>query len=358
MSANASRPVMIAAAGTGGHVFPALVVANELVERNVPVIWLGTRRGIEARVVPEAGFDIEWMEVEGLRGKGRLALLSAPWKLLKAVYFSIRLLQKHKPLAVLGMGGFVTGPIGVAATLLKKPLVLHEQNAIPGMTNKLLGKYATRVLQAFPGAFPPSVLAVTVGNPLRKKIAVDPADLADEHEGFRLLIIGGSLGARFFNEVMPEVASKLGKEFSIKHQTGSNNAENVRRRYSTSDTKADVEVVEFIEDMPASYQWSDLVICRAGAMTVSELAASAMPSILVPYPHAVDDHQTKNASFLLEAGAAKLLPQNELTAEKLHESIISLSDKELLEKMSRRAKNVAVLNSGSRVTDLLMEVAI
>ena len=350
------RPVMIAAAGTGGHVFPALVVANELRDRSVPVIWLGTRRGIESRVVPDAGFDIEWMEVEGLRGKGRMALLLAPWKLLKAVYFSIILLQKHKPIAVLGMGGFVTGPIGVAATLLKKPLVLHEQNAIPGMTNKLLGKLATRVLQAFPGAFPHSISAITVGNPLRKLIA-DDASFVENHSDMRLLIVGGSLGARFFNETIPEVSCLLGAGFSIRHQTGKNNATAVEKCYLAIKTEANIEIVEFIEDMAESYQWADLVICRAGAMTVSELAASAMPSILVPFPYAVDDHQTQNALFLANAGAAKLLQQSDLTATTLFEAITSLSDKELLKEMSKRAKEVAVLDAGAKVTDLVMEVA-
>lgn len=358
MTALQSRPVMIAAAGTGGHVFPALVVANELVERNIPVIWLGTKRGIEARVVPNAGFEIEWMEVGGLRGKGRLTLLLAPWKLAKAVYSAFKLLQKHQPIAVLGMGGFVTGPIGVAAILLKKPLVLHEQNAIPGMTNKLLAKYATRVLQAFPGAFAQTMSAITVGNPLRKQISKKAIEHSSEHDGIRLLVVGGSLGANFFNEIMPEVASMLGKDFSIRHQTGKNNAGEVKERYATGETRIDVEVLEFIDDMSASYRWADLVICRAGAMTVSELAGSAMPSILIPYPHAVDDHQTKNALFLVDSGAAKLMPQNELTTVSLFESIVSLSDKELLNKMSIRAQKLAVLNAGTRVTDLLMEVAI
>lgn len=352
-----SRPVMIAAAGTGGHVFPALVVANELNNRNVPVIWLGTRKGIEAKIVPGAGFDIEWMEVDGLRGKGMFALLLAPWKLLKALYFSIRLLQKHKPVVVLGMGGFVTGPIGVAATLLKKPLVLHEQNAIPGMTNKLLGRFATRVLQAFPNAFPQTVLAITVGNPLRKLIVKNSTEASETHAGLHLLIVGGSLGARFFNETIPEVSSMLGADFSIRHQTGRNNGHEVRRRYDNANSIVDVQVVEFIEDMSASYQWADLVICRSGAMTVSELAASAMPSILVPFPHAVDDHQTKNAMFLVNAGAAILLQQRELTPSRLVEAIGDLSDKTLLKKMSNRAKELAVLDAGTRVADLVMEVA-
>lgn len=352
------RPVMIAAAGTGGHVFPALEVAHELNKRNIPVIWLGTRQGIEARVVPGAGFDIEWMEIGGLRGKGRFALFLAPWKLLKALYFSIRLLQKHKPAVVLGMGGFVTGPIGVAATLLGRPLVLHEQNAIPGMTNKLLGKFATRVLQAFPSAFPHSVSALTVGNPLRELIVNNSNEKSDVHTGLRLLIIGGSLGARFFNETIPEVSSMLGAEFSIRHQTGRNNADDVKSRYADIRTKADVQVVEFIEDMSTSYQWADLVICRSGAMTVSELAASAVPSILVPFPHAVDDHQTMNALFLVNAGAAMLLQQSELTPSRLIEAIDSLSDKELLKKMSRNAKEIAVLDAATKVTDLVMEVAV
>ncbi len=357
MKDNHLRPVMIAAAGTGGHVFPALVVANELDDRNIPVIWLGTKRGIEARVVPAAGFDIEWMEVEGLRGKGRLALLLAPWKLLKAVYFSVKLLRKHKPIVVLGMGGFVTGPIGLAATLLKKPLVLHEQNAVPGLTNKLLGRTATRVLQAFPNAFPESFAAITVGNPLRKLIAEADGEVESEHSEVRLLVVGGSLGARFFNEIMPEVSSELGGNYVIRHQTGKNSVDSVEKLYAEMSAETNTEVLEFIEDMPESYKWADLVICRAGAMTVSELAASGLPSILVPFPHAVDDHQTTNALFLVNAGAAMLLQQGEIDTDDLVKVIKGLSDKELLKDMSSRAKKIAVLDAGSKVTDLLLEVA-
>ena len=356
MNNTAPHPVMIAAGGTGGHVFPALVVAQKLAQRGVPVIWVGTRRGIESRVVPDAGIAIEWLHVSGLRGKGLVRTLLAPFGILRSVWESVRVIRKYKPISVLGMGGFVTGPVGLAAKLMRRPLVLHEQNAIPGMTNRWLSGVATRVLQAFPDAFETSVKAETVGNPLRSGIEKNSESVVRDAE-FHVLIVGGSLGARYFNETLPEAFALLEKRYSIRHQTGRDNQAVVKAAYKRFGLEIYVNVLEFIEDMQEAYRWADFVICRAGAMTVSELAASGSPSILVPFPFAVDDHQTKNARFLSDTGAALLVQQSELSPELLGEKIVALSDHEVLIGMSEKARQSAVLDAGEKIADILLEVA-
>lgn len=354
---SSSKPVLIAAGGTGGHVYPALVVAEVLRNRGVAVIWVGTRRGIEARVVPDAGLDIEWLDVSGLRGKSFLHTVSAPIKILHSVWQSVRLFIKYKPIAVLGMGGFVTGPVGLAARLMGKPLVLHEQNAIPGMTNRWLSNVATKVLQAFPGAFAESAKTQTVGNPLRPGIAQQQARKID-HDGIRVLVVGGSLGAKFFNEIFPDVMADLGNGYSVRHQTGKGHKLAVEASYQRLGLVNDaVEVFEFIEDMQAAYAWADLVVCRSGAMTISELSAAGCPSILVPYPFAVDDHQTKNAMFLVKSEAAVIMQQSELSSKNLSKKIIELSDQSILVAMGNNARKNAVLDAGDTIADILLEVA-
>jgi len=350
------RPVMIAAGGTGGHVFPALVVAQVLARRNVPVVWIGTRRGIEARVIVEAGIPIEWLDVVGLRGKSLSQTLVAPFKIARAVLQAFRLVLKHKPIAVLGMGGFVSGPVGLASRLLARPLVLHEQNAVAGMTNRWLARLSSRVLQAFPGAFSPAVSVETVGNPLRQGIEHGQEQRRDERE-VRILVVGGSLGARFFNETLPEVFQQLGSEYRFWHQVGKSHSASVQALYDAAGIADVSNVDEFIDDMQAAYRWADIVICRAGAMTVSELAAAAQPAILIPFPYAVDDHQTKNALFLVDAGAAELVQQRDFQVDAFCELLAKLSDRGTLSRMSERARSIAVLDAGDRVADVLMEVA-
>ena len=316
-----ARTVLIMAGGTGGHVFPALAVAERLRADGVEVVWMGTRAGLEARVIPEAGIEMEWVSISGLRGKGLMRLLGAPLKLVRALYQAVAIVRRRAPCAVLGMGGFVTGPGGVAARLLGVPLLVHEQNSVAGLTNRLLSKIAARVMEAFPGSLPdvPGG-ALETGNPVRGPITEmpEPAVRFAAREGRpRLLIVGGSLGAAVLNETVPKALAVLDGAVrpEVWHQTGTRNLEAARDHYREAGVEA--RVVPFIEEMSEAYGWADLVICRAGALTIAELAAVGVGSLLVPYPYAVDDHQSGNARFLSEAGAARLVPQPELTVEAL-----------------------------------------
>jgi len=346
------RPVLIMAGGTGGHVFPALAVADELRLRGIPVIWLGTQAGIESRVVPQAGYPIEWMSITGLRGKNTITLLFAPVRLLIACWQALSVLFRRNPCAVLGMGGFASGPGGLMAWLIRKPLLVHEQNAIPGLTNKVLAKFATVVLQAFPAVFKQ---AKTTGNPVRQSICEinKPEDRDLKHQGnLRLLVIGGSLGAVKLNEIIPQALEKIepSQRPQVVHQTGDRNIDSARIFYSDAGVEAKVEA--FIDDMPSAYKWADLVICRAGAMTVFELAAVGIASVLVPYPYAVDDHQTFNAQYLEAAGAAIIKQQDELTADWLVDVIndFSANRKKLLE-MAVAARKLAIPDSAKTIAD-------
>jgi UDP-N-acetylglucosamine--N-acetylmuramyl-(pentapeptide) pyrophosphoryl-undecaprenol N-acetylglucosamine transferase len=350
------RPVLIMAGGTGGHVFPALAVADELRLRGVPVVWLGTKAGIESRLVPQAGYPIEWMSVTGLRGKSTVALLFAPVRLTMACWQALVVLLKRKPCAVLGMGGFASGPGGLMAWLLRKPLLVHEQNAIPGLTNKVLARLATVVLQAFPNVFKKGS---TTGNPVRQSIcdiAIPESRAAQRSENnaerLRLLIIGGSLGAVKLNEIIPQALAEIEKDQrpQVIHQTGLKNIESAKEYYI--DAGVDAKVEAFIDDMPAAYEWADLVICRSGAMTVFELAAAGIASILVPYPHAVDDHQTHNALYLEAAGAAIVKQQNELTVDWLVDVINDFSaDRKKLLDMAIAARRLAIPDSAKTIAD-------
>lgn len=308
------------AGGTGGHVFPALAVARALRGRQLEVVWLGTRRGIEAELVPADGFAVEWIRVSGLRGKGVLTWLLAPGRLLLALFDALRVVHRRRPRLVLGMGGFAAGPGGLAAWLLRRPLVIHEQNAVAGFTNRLLAGMAREVLEAFPGSFSASVKTHVVGNPVRADIASLPPPeqrFAGREGALRLLVLGGSQGARALNEAVPAAVARLpaARRPEIRHQAGRATLELARAAYRDHGIAAEVE--PFIADMAAAYAWADLVICRAGALTVAELAAAGIGSVLVPFPAAVDDHQTRNARYLADAGAAVLLPQAELSAERL-----------------------------------------
>lgn len=356
--------ILVAAGGTGGHIFPALAVADELQKRDIDVVWVGTRSGLEARLVPDAGIDIRWIDITGLRGKGLLSTLGAPLKLIRACWQSIVLVRELQPNAVLGMGGFVTGPIGLASFLLRKPLVLHEQNAVAGMTNRYLSRVAKRVLAALPGAFPTRVKDEVVGNPLRSTIEEHALAFSDSLQEkditapLNILIVGGSQGARVLNEQLPKAIDEVSVDINVRHQTGRHDIDSVKRAYEAFARKnLHVEVLPFIDDMIDAYRWSDLVVCRAGAMTVAELAAMGLPSVLVPFPHAVDDHQTKNARYLSESGAAVLMPENHFNSAGLAARITELHhDRSALYNMALAARGCHQANATIHVADALSEL--
>ena len=343
----------IMAGGTGGHVFPALAVAQEMRQRGWEVSWMGTPDSFESRTVPDYGFPLETIAAYRLRGQGLPGLLLAPFRLLKAMGQAGKILRRTRPQLVLGMGGFVTGPGGLVSRLLGIPLVIHEQNTIPGMTNRWLAKIAALVLEAFPRSFPKSVAAVVTGNPVREEIAAvaAPEERMGGRDGaIRVLIVGGSLGAQALNEQLPPALAQLGLPLDIRHQAGRGKAGDAARHYPP-ELKA--EVSEFIDDMAAAYAWADLVVCRAGALTVSELAAAGVASMLVPYPYAVDDHQTRNAGYLVEAGAAVLMPQSEMTPEALvHTLQPLLGDRRKLLDMAKAARSLAMPDATRTVADL------
>ena len=356
-----ARPIMILAGGTGGHVYPALAVARALQQQSQEVVWLGTRRGIESRVVPEAGIPIEWVAVSGLRGKGKLALLFAPFRLLYALSQSLYVMWKHRPAAVLGMGGFVSGPGGLAAWLTRRPLVIHEQNAISGLTNRLLARLARVVLQAFPGSFNAARNAETVGNPVRTDIAsiADPAArLAGRDGPIRLLVLGGSLGALALNQIVPAALALLPDDSRpvVRHQTGRRTLDEARVAYEQHDIEVDLS--PYIEDMAEAYAWADLVICRAGALTVAELSAAGLPAIFVPFPYAVDDHQTANAQPMADAGAATVVQQRDLSGESLAGILRSwLGSREVLLERASKSRSLAHPDALRRITELCLECA-
>lgn len=353
--------ILIMAGGTGGHVFPALAVAKLLAKRGWQVCWLGTADRLEAKLVPQYGFDIHFIDIKGVRGNGLVRKLTAPFKIAHSILQAIGVMRRFKPNVVLGMGGFASGPGGVAAKILGIPLVLHEQNTIPGVTNKLLSHVATRVLSAFDGTFPNS-LETVVGNPVREELIRlgEQRNKEPDNQGLNILVIGGSLGAKIFNELLPEVMAKLSKTHSVTlwHQVGKGNEPAVLAHYQRLGQSGSVKVVEFINDMEAAYRWADVVICRSGALTVSELAAVGCASILVPYPYAVDDHQTRNAKVLVDAKAGFLLPQSQLTVEQLFEKLNFLAqERAVLKQMGTMARQTAVLDSTAKVADMCESLA-
>lgn len=356
----AGKRILVMAGGTGGHVFPALAVAKYLAQQGWQVRWLGTADRMEARLVPQYGFDIRFIDIKGVRGNGLVRKLAAPFKVVRSILQAKAVIAEFKPDVVLGMGGFASGPGGVAAKLAGVPLVLHEQNAIPGMTNKLLSRTASQVLCAFQNTFT-KVKAKVVGNPVRRELialGAEPKQVTDD--ALKVLVVGGSLGAKVFNNLMPEVVAALSKQQSITvwHQVGKDNLAGVKAAYQQQGQDGGVIVAEFIDDMEAAYRWADLVLCRAGALTVSELAAVGLPSILVPYPHAVDDHQTRNAQVLVEAGAAFLLPQAILDVNKLVGKLQLLAnDRAELARMGQRAREVAVLDATEQVAQVCITLA-
>jgi len=345
-----SKRIVIMAGGTGGHVFPALAVAQYLAEKEWQVSWIGTHKGMESRVVPENNIEIDWLTVNGLRGKGFFALFKMPLMLIKSCLEARKILQARKPDVVLGMGGFVAGPGGLMAKLMGIPLVIHEQNRVPGTTNRLLSGMANKVLQAFPDSFSAEKLAIFTGNPLRKALTQQRSEKKRHSDVLNVLVMGGSLGAQRLNEVVPEALALLDKSVEVRHQTGVVMRQSVELAYQGRSLKA--KVTEFIEDVVDAYTWADLVICRAGAMTVSEVAALGVPSILVPYPYAIDDHQTANAQYLVGSGAGIMIAQQQLTGAFLAEQIRYCSTR--LEEMATAARQSAKMNATKLVAEQCM----
>jgi UDP-N-acetylglucosamine--N-acetylmuramyl-(pentapeptide) pyrophosphoryl-undecaprenol N-acetylglucosamine transferase len=352
------RTVMIMAGGTGGHVFPALAIAGEL-EATRDVVWLGTERGIEARLVPAAGYPVEWIEVEGLRGKGFGRWLAAPLRLARAVAQARRALRRRRPNVVLGCGGFASGPGGIAAWMSGAPLVIHEQNAVAGLTNRCLAWLAARVAEGFPGSFPAARGAVYVGNPVRAEItAIAPPRqrFAARDGGLRLFVFGGSQGASALNRLVPAAVALLpeGRRPAVLHQTGAKEREATEAAYRAAGVRADIRA--FVDDMAAAYGEADLVISRSGAMTVAELAAAGVGSILVPFPAAVDDHQTQNAAWLARTGAAQVVAEAGLTAEELANRLATLfgNGRARLLAMAEAARALARPDAAQRVAEMCL----
>jgi len=349
------------AGGTGGHVYPALAVARALQANSRDVVWLGTHRGLESRVVPEAGIDIEWISVKGLRRKGVLALIIAPFQLGWALLQSLAVIVRRRPAAVLGMGGFTSGPGGVAAWLTRRPLLIHEQNAAAGMTNRLLARLARVVLQAFPGSFNSNVTAETVGNPVREDIAAVPSPV-DRYSGrqgpLRLLVLGGSQGALFLNLAVPAALALVDEDDRpiVRHQCGDRSLQAAKDAYEQNGVE--VELLAFIEDMASVYAWADLIVCRAGALTVAELCAAGVPALFVPYPGAVDDHQTANAQAMAAAGCAAIIQERDLTPLLLAKLLRDwLQSRASLMHKAEKARSLAKPDSLRRITELCLEQA-
>lgn len=346
-----TKRLLVMAGGTGGHVFPAIAVANVLQQQGWQVEWLGTKDRMEAQLVPKHGIAIHFIEISGLRGKGIKALLTAPFKILRAILQARKVIKNYQPDAVLGMGGYVSGPGGVAAKLAGVPIILHEQNAVAGLTNKWLAKIATRVLQAFPTAFAD---AEVVGNPVRADLFAlpTPQQRFSQREGaLRILVVGGSQGARVLNLLMPKVAAQLTKDVVIRHQAGKGNSEAIKALYPQN---IKVNVSDFIDDMAAAYAWADVVICRSGALTVCEIAAAGVPAIFVPFQHK-DQQQYLNARYLADAGAAEIIQQAELTPERVVEFLQKWERPTLLA-MAEKAQSKAAPTAAQRVAETIISV--
>ena len=346
--------ILIMAGGTGGHIFPGLAVAAEMKAAGWDVVWMGGRGGMEERLVPKHGYRAAWIRAKAARGKGIVQKLLLPTNLLYSFWESARHIRQIRPNVVLGLGGYVAFPGGMMASLLNKPLALHEQNAIAGLTNKVLSGISDKVMQAFPETLKG---AEWTGNPVRADIAslASPEKRFEGRSGpLRILVVGGSLGAQALNEVLPRAIAKLADKPRVVHQAGEKHLDTLKANYAAAGVHG--ELVAFIDDMAARYAEADLVICRAGAVTVSELAAGGMASVLVPFPHAVDDHQTANAKFLSERGAAVLIQQRDLTPEKLADLIGSLDRPKLLD-MARKARSLGKPEAARVVAQRCMQLA-
>jgi len=351
--------VLIMAGGTGGHIFPGLAVADSLRLKGVNVRWLGARGGMECEKVAAADIPLDVVDISGLRGKGAGRWILMPWKLLRAVVQAFRILGRHRPSCAISFGGYAAGPGGLAARLRGIPLLVHEQNRIPGMTNRVLARMARKVLQAFPGSWEDSFHPETCGNPVRKAVAgleAPAGRMADRTGAIRILVTGGSQGAQALNRIVPAALSLLPPELAVaaRHQAGKGRMDETAESYR--EAKLEADVTEFIDDMAGAYGWADIVICRSGALTVSELAAAGVAAVLVPFPYAVDDHQTRNAQFLAEAGAAILMPESGLSAQTLAAALSSLlADRGKLMIMAEKARSVSIPDAADRVAALCRE---
>jgi UDP-N-acetylglucosamine--N-acetylmuramyl-(pentapeptide) pyrophosphoryl-undecaprenol N-acetylglucosamine transferase len=352
-----SKTLMIMAGGTGGHVYPAMAVADALLARGWKIVWLCTEGGMENRLIANKPYQKAMISMRGVRGKGYLGWLLLPFKLLIAFSQSAQAMRQHQPDVVLGMGGFAAFPGGLMAKLLGKPLVVHEQNSVAGLTNKVLAPLANKVLAAFPAAF--GAKALLLGNPVRSDICAiaEPAKREKGRRGpLRLLVVGGSLGAQALNEVLPLALAQLDKKDRpiVVHQAGEKHIANLTQRYQQLAVEAEPKA--FIEDMAAMYAWADLLICRAGALTVAELSAAGVASLLVPFPYAVDDHQTGNAHYLSDAGGALLIPQAEFTVEKVAALLQGMTREQCLD-MAIKARSLGMPEATTKVATICMELA-
>ncbi|ERS84987.1 UDP-diphospho-muramoylpentapeptide beta-N- acetylglucosaminyltransferase [Marinobacter sp. EVN1] len=361
MTDSPRRRFLMMAGGTGGHVFPALATARALQQRGHEVHWLGASGGMEERLIGDTDIPLSLIHISGLRGKGKLALLLAPFRLMRALGEAYTHLRRIRPDCVVGMGGFVTGPGGIAAWLMRKPLVIHEQNAIAGMTNRWLTRFSETVLEAFPDSFGDQTVTRCTGNPVRGEVASMDAPeqrLAGRSGRLRVLVVGGSLGAQVFNQQLPRALALMPEADrpDVRHQCGEKNLEAARAAYDEAGVSASIE--PFIRDMAEAYGWADLVICRAGALTVSELCAAGIGAVLVPFPHAVDDHQTRNGQHMVKAGAAILVPQPKLNPEVLAETLKDLAtDRKRILTMAKAARSLARPDATERVVNYCLEAA-
>lgn len=351
-----SRTILIMAGGTGGHIYPGLAVADALKARGWNVVWLGAPGSMEAELVPRHGYQVAWVNFSGVRGKGLLRLLTLPFSLLRALGQSAVAIFRHRPDVVLGMGGYITMPGGLMAAFLRRPLAIHEQNSIAGMSNKVLAKISKRVLSGFPDVLK---RAEWCGNPVRADIVALPepqARYAARSGKLNVLVVGGSLGAQALNEALPKALALLGEQArpNVLHQTGKKHFEAVQQLYKQAGVNADIR--PFLDDMADQYAKADVVICRAGALTIAELAAAGVASVLIPFPFAVDDHQTHNARFLSEHGAAILLPQKELSAEKLAGLLREMTREKLLA-MAQAARSLAKPEATQQVAQVCVALA-
>jgi len=376
--------LLVMAGGTGGHIFPGLAVADKLKSKGWHIHWLGTPDRMEADIVPKHGYDISFINISGLRHKNLLAWLKLPFKLVGSFLQAVSVINTIKPDVILGMGGYASAPGGLAAWLMRKPLIVHEQNAAAGLTNRFLARIATKVCCAFPQAFKNNITAEVVGNPLRASIGyqIDQSiskDMVENtvegvaKESHNILVVGGSLGAQVLNQIVPISFAQLVTDsnrdssrdivqlpFHIHHQTGKGKQDDVIEAYQQQYLNNDkIRITEFIDDIASAYQWADVVICRAGALTVSELAMAATPAIFIPLPHAVDDHQVKNAQYLVSRGGARLVKQNDLTSDGLAKLLSELfSEPEVLNNMAKLAFAAADINATDKVASLCQKLAV
>lgn len=351
------KTLMVMAGGTGGHVYPAMAVADYLRAKGWRVVWLATEGGMENRLIADKPYEVSVIRMRGVRGNGIKRWLMLPVQLAVAISQSYGAMREYKPAVVLGMGGFAAFPGGVVAWLLRRPLVIHEQNSVAGLTNRSLANFARRVLAAFPSAF--GNKAALVGNPVREDIASVPAPetrLAGRSGPLRLLVLGGSLGAQALNEVVPQAIARLPEAArpQIIHQAGVKHIEALQQHYAQAGVVADTRA--FINDMAEMYAWADLVICRAGALTIAELSAVGVASVLVPFPHAVDDHQTHNAAYLVQGGAALLVQQRDLTTEVVVNIVQDMTRERLLD-MAIKARALGLPQATATVANICEEVA-